>query len=659
MKIFNTIADLQAASLKEGQLVRVKGSGLYSVESSGAGYTLANGNKAVIEDANIPDPSDVTSGTQPTAETMAYVPAGTGAVTTDVQSKLRETVSVKDFGAVGDGVTDDTAAMQAAIDSAAGWVFVPQGTYLTSSPLVIPHNTSITGVGLSSKILNTTTTALYFSTTGAGYVSVDNISIRGDTDLAQTINHYPDGDASFSDNFHIFADHYWNEGVATDSTTGFSNTYGVDNDPSTTRCGILSRTGRTLIGSGVTIEGFETGIFLEGVSISKINTNARIRFCEVGIQTKADRTTSSLKCTALNCENAVIEFCYVGAYQNELQDSLYTNTYFSRCCIPTVSRNTTNINHKKGYFELHHNICDIDGSFQKEEIYEDCVFTFVHTSEDFVRRFVSGQAGNTALRFTRPTININGNTNFKIGTIGNRCQVVFDTRYKYLPTNSNSIWIENERNIPWNPDPLFTRGGYGVLSGSSATVSHTSGTDGSYLEILGNGVGADLNGVRVEIYPTDLLPDNASQTIRISYEYQYDDAGSGDSIQYPFGLYVGGSFRSPIENVTATDNPTVTGEWVKVERSFRTSGNLSSVSFSGGFTGTLRIRNFYVSYGNGFAHNYQPRPNFWIVASIPTTGDWERGDEVQFRDPSTATYKGAICSVSGSSGTWRNYGAYV
>jgi polygalacturonase len=32
-----------------------------------------------------------------------------------VQAKLRETVSVKDFGAVGNGVADDTAAIQAAV----------------------------------------------------------------------------------------------------------------------------------------------------------------------------------------------------------------------------------------------------------------------------------------------------------------------------------------------------------------------------------------------------------------------------------------------------------------------------------------------------------------------------------------------------------------
>jgi len=76
-------------------------------------------------------------------------------------SKLQDVVSVKDFGAVGDGVTDDTIAIQAALDlklttfsgiSAPANVYFPAGTYLVTSTIQVPNNVSIYGEGSSSII---------------------------------------------------------------------------------------------------------------------------------------------------------------------------------------------------------------------------------------------------------------------------------------------------------------------------------------------------------------------------------------------------------------------------------------------------------------------------------------------------------------------------
>jgi hypothetical protein len=80
---------------------------------------------------NFPDGT----GISPNASGIEYDPPFTGAVTSGytVQDKLSQYVSVKDFGAVGDGVINDAAAIQAAIDSVAanggGQIWFPTGEY--------------------------------------------------------------------------------------------------------------------------------------------------------------------------------------------------------------------------------------------------------------------------------------------------------------------------------------------------------------------------------------------------------------------------------------------------------------------------------------------------------------------------------------------------
>ena len=95
---------------------------------------------------------------------VGHIASGTGAVATTVQAKLRESVSVKDFGAVGDGVTDDTAAIQACINAAAtagfGTVYFPAGRYKYTSLSVTSSNMVLAGNGKGSTLLYPSTTTL-------------------------------------------------------------------------------------------------------------------------------------------------------------------------------------------------------------------------------------------------------------------------------------------------------------------------------------------------------------------------------------------------------------------------------------------------------------------------------------------------------------------
>ena len=111
------------------------------------------------------------------ATKLAFTQSGTGATARTVDSKLKDVVSVKDFGAVGDGVTDDTAAIQAAINTSQKAI-VPPGTYKVTTSLVIVASRHLhleTGATIT-KVTGTTEPVVrvcgnYAQLTGEGWAS--------------------------------------------------------------------------------------------------------------------------------------------------------------------------------------------------------------------------------------------------------------------------------------------------------------------------------------------------------------------------------------------------------------------------------------------------------------------------------------------------------
>jgi hypothetical protein len=103
------VADSDPASV-ETEMVTTGKAGYYvRLNTGGTAFELAEG------DAN----------------TSTFTQSGAGAVERSVTAKLGEIVSVKDFGATGDGTTDDTTGVTAA-DAIGKAIFVPNGTYDTT-----------------------------------------------------------------------------------------------------------------------------------------------------------------------------------------------------------------------------------------------------------------------------------------------------------------------------------------------------------------------------------------------------------------------------------------------------------------------------------------------------------------------------------------------
>lgn len=108
-----------------------------------------------------------------------YTPAGTGAIPTTVQAKLRQYVSVTDFGADPTGVADSTAAFLAAIGaySTQRDIYVPTGTYKITNTLALGLNKRLVGAGSALVTLKFNSSDL-FCITGDAYTQIQGITIQ-------------------------------------------------------------------------------------------------------------------------------------------------------------------------------------------------------------------------------------------------------------------------------------------------------------------------------------------------------------------------------------------------------------------------------------------------------------------------------------------------
>jgi len=142
---------LQGSTGPAGTFVSASVTVVAPTEAAAANVTGAEGAKHLSIKVPMPLPSPTAVGND---EAFAAALASSGSQTHSAFRKVVSHVSVKEFGAVGDGIADDTAPIQSAINSLAGTggevVFLPAGTYRVTNTLNLTPRTSLTGTSGST-----------------------------------------------------------------------------------------------------------------------------------------------------------------------------------------------------------------------------------------------------------------------------------------------------------------------------------------------------------------------------------------------------------------------------------------------------------------------------------------------------------------------------
>lgn len=138
-------------------------------------------------------------------------------------------VNVRDFGAVGDGVHDDTAAIQGAVNYAGnnggGVVSMPPGTYLISSSVAINYNRLlIIGSGQSTRIMTTSATLNIFQTPGT--TAIYDINFR-DFYIGSSVSKTGGYGIYFNNAYNCFVDRVMSSDALTASGASSNLLHGV------------------------------------------------------------------------------------------------------------------------------------------------------------------------------------------------------------------------------------------------------------------------------------------------------------------------------------------------------------------------------------------------------------------------------------------------
>lgn len=575
---------------------------------------------------------------------IIFLQAGTGAVARTVQSKLRDTVSVLDFGADPTGATSSTAAIQAALTAGAGKaVYFPAGSYSINAALSVPANTYVYGQSGTATVTQATGAGTdAFSLAGDG-ITIDGLKIVGPNSGAGSAVRADSRNNPTIKNCQV---QNWLYGIQlrgckNSTVTGNKMWGGTYNASSASDIIIFGSaaapSNRTIITNNFCLSNTDNGIFVDTNSGDRetiIQGNVVVTCSDNGVDERADGSNyrrngiivgynGGTNSRAVISGNIVRNAPYAGIYTQGAAlpagDVVISGNLVSRCGWGTAYPTDASI--RAGILIASGGQDSISGN-----TIIDCSTAGIKYAPDFARNLTNGHRPVIASNMISRTTGIGifmTNRPFGVQVCANRI----------INSTAESIYFQTTN----NPSDI----GNVLIDGNHIDTTSTSGAilfDAVYSTTYANKVSNNQI----------LGSDNTTVSAFNSGVYARGNVQiCGNTITK---FYRGVMFN---ESGTTLDFSWMCANNFIVDCYYGIDG--------GQGTGTR------VAQGNQFRANTTQVVNCWegqIVSNRllingvapPTNGSWGQGDHMQNASPAVGQPKGWFCTVAGTPGTWVSEG---